>query len=359
MVDIQVSWDASVASAPAGFRQGVTAAVDLLEARISTPVTVNLHVGYGEVGGYPVGGEVGESLTYLRAYAYGTAVGALTSHATSATDASAVASLPARDPAGNTVYLTTAQAKALGLMSGSNGGTDGDVGFSSTLPFTWTDGSGVASGTYDFEATALHEITEVMGRQLMVGSPGYSLYDFLHYSSAGVHDFAAAKPGYFSVNGGKTSLAAFNTVAGGDAGDWASSVRNDAFDAFSSPGVVNRLSPADLTAMDAIGWTLGGSPPGTVASARNPQFLDYGSIPGTAPGAAASSSPFEAGASAGLAGAAASLAGEFRPPGGVGDPAFDAAAGAGRWMGGIAAAADPGVPGLLPSQHGTHPFVIS
>ena len=51
----------------------------------------------------------------------------------------------------------------------------------------------------------------------------------------------------FSVDGGATSLAAFNTVSGGDAGDWASSVSNDAMDAFSSSGVANTACVEAIT----------------------------------------------------------------------------------------------------------------
>ncbi len=47
----------------------------------------------------------------------------------------------------------------------------------------------MAPGTYDFFATAVHEITEVMGRQMLTGETvgsnanSYSLLDLLHYSS--------------------------------------------------------------------------------------------------------------------------------------------------------------------------------
>jgi hypothetical protein len=46
----------------------------------------------------------------------------------------------------------------------------------------------------------------------------YSVYDLFHYASPGVRDFSASIPGYFSIDGGNTNLAAFNTNPGGDAG---------------------------------------------------------------------------------------------------------------------------------------------
>jgi Ca2+-binding RTX toxin-like protein len=69
-----------------------------------------------------------------------------------------------------------------------------------------------------------------------------------------VRDFSATAAGYFSANGGSTSLGAFNTVSGGDAGDWASSVTNDSFDAFSGSSVVNAISANDLSVVDVLGW---------------------------------------------------------------------------------------------------------
>ena len=84
--------------------------------------------------------------------------------------------------------------------------------------------------------------------------PSYEPLDLFHYSAPGVRDFSGGRPGYFSANGGTTNLNNFNTNAGGDYGDWASSVGNDAFLAFSSPGVVNGISANDLTEMNLLGW---------------------------------------------------------------------------------------------------------
>ena len=111
----------------------------------------------------------------------------------------------------------------------------------------------------------VHEITEVMGRQMLTGNAvggiasGYDLLDMLHYSAANTHDFSASTPGYFSINNGTTNLGAFNTTSGGDAGDWGSTVANDPLDAFASSGVREAVSGNDLTVMDAIGWDFAGT----------------------------------------------------------------------------------------------------
>ena len=44
---INVTYDSSVGSAPAGFKTAVTAAVDFLEHAFSNPVTINIALGYG------------------------------------------------------------------------------------------------------------------------------------------------------------------------------------------------------------------------------------------------------------------------------------------------------------------------
>ena len=270
---VNITWDSSVGAAPSGFTAGVIAAVKYLESQFSDAVTLNIAVGYGEVGGTALGSyALGESQSYLMSVSYSQLVNALKADTLSASDASVVASLAATSPVSGTYWLTTAQAKALGLNSATATSNDGNVGFSSTLPFTYNDSSGVAAGTYDFNGTVLHEITEVMGRQLMTGSTigttanSYSLLDLLHYSSPGVRDFSASTAGYFSVDGGTTNLGNFNTVSGGDAGDWASSVTNDALDAFSSSGVVEAFTSADLTELDAIGWNPAGTPAGVAIS---------------------------------------------------------------------------------------------
>jgi Peptidase M10 serralysin C terminal len=257
---INVTWDSSASSAPAAFKTGVLNAVQYLESQFSNAVTINIHVGYGEVNGQSLGsGALGESTSPLTSITYANLVTALKADATSAADSLAVASLPATSPITGTFLTTAAQAKALGLSSSA--AVDGYVGFSNKATFTYDNTNGVTAGTYDFNGVVLHEISEVMGRLLLTGtvlggsSHDYSTLDLFHWSSAGTRDFTATKAGYFSVDGGATNLAAFNTVSGGDAGDWASSVTNDAFDAFSSSGIKNTVSSADLTALDVIGWT--------------------------------------------------------------------------------------------------------
>lgn len=260
---INIAWDASVQSAPTGFTTAVTAAAQYLESHFSDPVTINISVGYGEVNGTTLGsGTLGASSSYLSSVSYAGLTSALATDASSATDSAALASLPASSPVAGTLWTTTAQAKALGLTAATSTATDGFIGFSSTLPFTYDSSAGVPVGSYDFNGVALHEMTEVMGRMLLTGATvgstanSYDLMDLFHYASPGVRTFSASTPGYVSADGGVTSLGTLNTAAGGDAGDWASAMGYDSFDAFSNSGVVNPITTADLSVLDLLGWNL-------------------------------------------------------------------------------------------------------
>ena len=255
---INVNWDASVANAPVGFQAGVEFAVNYFESHFSNPITITLDVGYGEVNGQAMGaGALGESEFYLNSVSYSTLRSALVNNANAIGDSAAAASLPTNSPVNGYYWLTTAESQALGLSGAS--GVNGYIGLSSSYSFCYNDSNGVPSGQFDFFGTVAHEISEVMGRSMFDGQnfyygPSYEPLDLFHYSAPGVRDFSGGRPGYFSANGGTTNLNNFNTNAGGDYGDWASSVGNDAFLAFSSPGVVNGISANDLTEMNLLGW---------------------------------------------------------------------------------------------------------
>lgn len=263
---INISWDASAANAPSGFEAAVLAAAQYLESQFTDPVTMNISVGYGEADGNAFGSDtLGASVSYLVQATYAATRNALALDATSTDDATALASLPASSPTGGNLWLTTAQAKALDLVNPGGTSTDGFVGFSSSLPFTYNNANGVASGTYDFFDVALHELTEVMGRMTFDGETvggvanSYDLLDLFHYSSPGVRDFSSSTPGYFSVDGGVTDLGNFNTTAGGDPGDWDASMGYNSFDAFTYSDVVNQVTQHDLHEIDVLGWDRSGT----------------------------------------------------------------------------------------------------
>ena len=257
---INVTYDASVANAPAGFKADVAAAVQYFESHFSDPITININVGFGEVNGLAMNsGALGQSMYFVDPFNYSQVKSALAGDAKSAADLSAVASLPASDPTnGGTFWVTSANAKALGLVTGSS--TDGFVGFSSAANlFDYDNTNGVTAGQYDFLGTVMHEISEVLGRETNDGQNlTYYPLDLFHYASPGVRTFSGTTPGYFSVDNGQTNLANFNTNPAGDFGDLAGNTI-DAANAFGTPGVVEPFSTADLTALDVVGWNNAGT----------------------------------------------------------------------------------------------------
>jgi hypothetical protein len=257
-VILNITYDSGLA-APAAFKTAMSYVVSYLEAEFTNSVTVNIEVGWGEVGGQPLdSGALGESITNSGpGYTYSQILTALSANtAKSATDQTALANLNFVDPThGSFFNISNADAKALGLAPANGSAVDGYVGFDSTPgTFNFDAVNRASPGLYDFVGVALHEITEVMGRIAGLGFGDYSALDLFRYSSTGVHQLSAARSAYFSVDGGITHLGSFNANSGGDYGDWASSAGNDAFLAFSSPGVTNAFSAVDAAVMDAIGW---------------------------------------------------------------------------------------------------------
>src|SRR6202034_192005 len=114
---INVIYDSSVSSAPPAFTAAIQDAVSYLESIITAPITVNIDVGYGEIDGQSLGsGALGESETYLNSYSYSSIKTALAK-----VDPSAAATLPVTAP--GEMWLSDAQAEALGLAGTNNSGT--------------------------------------------------------------------------------------------------------------------------------------------------------------------------------------------------------------------------------------------
>jgi hypothetical protein len=256
-----LTFDPSTASAPAGFFTAFAHEIQFYETMFTDPITINLHVGWGDLNGGPLNpGNLGQSLTNQQAVSYAALKAALTVDAKTSTDAIAVASLPISDPTpGKNFVMSNAEAKALGLLAGNTVGIDGWVGFNKNATYTFDPNNRAVPGAYDFLGLVDHEITEVMGRYGFGQNGGGardSPIDLFRYSALAVRDLSPAYGGianYFSIDGGATSIDTFNTVCCGDLSDWAGATP-DAYNAFLTLSQAGLTTPGDLTVMDALGY---------------------------------------------------------------------------------------------------------
>ena len=260
----------------------INTVAQFFETHYADDVTINITASMADLS--PNG--LGRSNWPFNSYSYSAIQGALAGDTTTTDDSAAIAnSVPGTDPISgtHTYWMVRAEAKALGLITGDDSGSDGSVTFNSvanTFDFDRTDG--ITAGLYDFAGTVAHELTEVMGRSLNVGQtitdgggtdhPNSNfLFDLFHYSADGVRSFVGTSAGYFSLDNGHTNLDDFNTNTGGDFGDWAGTtlVGNDLYLAFSSAGVVNAVMTTDFRVMDILGWDLVNQAPTATALTGN------------------------------------------------------------------------------------------
>lgn len=273
-LQIDLVWDKSVSSAPAGFQSAIIAAAQTYvhDFTASSKEVIYISVGWGEVGGTSMSANaLGESQSY----------GYLTNYATvtKALSADGYSFSASNEPTSGQFFVTSADAKAIGLISGTSGSTasvDGFVGFSTLkgTGYSWNfNATGTTGSQYNLQAVADHEISEVMGRIAMEGTvtyngaKTYTPLDLFNYASQGTLELNG-NGGYFSANGGVTHEGNFNnaTLYGGDIGDWASysspsqsgtvASGADAFNAYGAPGYNATVSADDLLELAALGYRL-------------------------------------------------------------------------------------------------------
>jgi VCBS repeat-containing protein len=290
---INIVYDASVANAPAGFTQAVANVVSFYESEFTNPVTITIDVGYGEIDGQALQSDaLGESQAYLTSVSYAQLQAALANNASAIGDSAAAANLPTNSPVDGDFWVTTAEAKALGLTP-NNDAVDGYAGFSNIanlFDYDATNASGsVAANQYDFFGVVAHEFSEIMGRSMMDGQNllgdgnDYEPLDLFHYSAPTIRDFSGTRTGYISPDGGTTNLDNLNTNPNGDFGDWAASAGNDSYDAYSSSGVLNPVSTSDLATMNLLGWGTSSPTASTAPTAPTAPIASTGGASGSVP----------------------------------------------------------------------------
>lgn len=286
-----------------GFRK----AADIWESVFKDDVTVNIASGFAALGQNIIGqagsAYIGTDYAIMKA--------ALSADATSAADAVMVAGLPAGDSYSKLIngtwqsanlyggqsytqtdvqslQMTRANAKAMGLIAGNDTAIDGEITFSSNFNFDFDSSDGISAGSMDFIGVALHEIGHALGFVSGVDVLDYysyfggSVYSDLAYSpfatpldftrcsdeseakGADIDWTAGSAPKHFAINGQCASGAridnAWSTGSfqgdGRQASHWKDNASLGILDPTANYGEFLQISALDIFAFDVIGWDL-------------------------------------------------------------------------------------------------------
>ncbi len=279
-MNLNISYDPNTLNnAPATFFSAVNYVRNFFDSLFTNNVIVNVEIGYGT---FPLDNSIvpalGESeQNHVTSVGYSQIVQDLVHQG-----APGSGTLSASSPISGVLIMGSAQEKALGLL-GASSILDGWVGIASDATLMQQTG-----GSWSFSPTAVpspnqyylvgvleYEITEVMGRSSYLDQPGqYGVMDLYRFAAPGVHQTGTGNPAYFSLDGGVTNLGTFNgQLAAGDLGDWAANVGADAFLNALPTGQIDGLSTADITLMQALGWTGSASPSSPPSVSAGPPHI--------------------------------------------------------------------------------------
>lgn len=248
---------------------GFTAAAKYWESVITTDVTVNIRVGFSDLGETTLGQASSSGTTYQSAVYKA----ALTGASTSAIDASVVANLGDMTQQNYRTY--NALGKALGLYTNTNN-VDSTIQFNNRFAWDFDTADGFTGLSSDFIAVAVHEIGHALGWASGVTQSGRGQAantDVLRYQNG---DWSMAWGGepYLSIDGGDTQLFGRSWMSTGADGrqtsHWKDGARihdgvnctvllepqigiMDPTGGICQQGIV---TAADLAVLDAIGWTM-------------------------------------------------------------------------------------------------------
>ncbi len=182
----------------------------------------------------------------------------------------------------STIRMTTANAKAIGLLPNDPTLLDATINFTTLQAYDFDRSNGISANQVDFVGIAAHEIGHMLGfisgADTLDGNgnaPGLNddqmkfvtpidLFRFSPRSlgsggGIGVNDWTADNTSkYFSVDGGATAIATFsNGINFGDgvgASHWKDNLGLGIMDPSAANGELLSITNNDLRAMDAIGY---------------------------------------------------------------------------------------------------------
>jgi hypothetical protein len=182
----------------------------------------------------------------------------------------------------NSINMTSANAKALGLLPNINLDSDGSIAFNSNRLWDFDPSDGIDPGATDFVGLSVHEIGHSLGFISGVDSLDFlsssgidrpysedrflaTTLDLFRYSMLGTSQNAIdltsdLREKYFSLDSGSTNIALFATGQsfgdGSQASHWKDGLEIGIMRPIFSNGRLFEISQTDLRAFDAIGWDL-------------------------------------------------------------------------------------------------------
>lgn len=242
---INIVWDYSTVGVPQSFVSAVQQAAQLLSSAITNNITVNIQVGLDSIYGKSMGSAFALGTANFLYANYTKIVTDLTQSAQLNRQPILTSALPPTNPLSGNFVISTAEAKAFGLLSANAAAIDGATGFSSAI---------LTTSYSQMVDTALHELTHALGRSnspVIAGTADYCPLSLYTYVAPGVlwNPANIFTPGYFSVDGGIINQGTFSTF---DVADFASTT-----DPFSY--VANQtatLTSLDNMVLQSLGFVL-------------------------------------------------------------------------------------------------------